>query len=356
MLIVNYSRLFVDEALKDTTHPMHAYAKEYSQGLAELQKKYPEGTITFKDAAEPPTVDKFDSKNHEYRDVPEDPKPIAIPLAANVSHPKRGKEYWGVCTGTPYHVREGVWDIADNKGTRSKKVTGSFIVNLKTDPDLAFFFAFKSPLITGGHWKIDDPKADIKAQGDAERDSLAIKTAIWQNLNDETQLRTIAASYGISGVKDKEPDALRFELENVLKENNKKKQVDPSYRGTEEFMEDLKINDYVRLSAFIRHFLDEAKIVYRKDGRFKIGDKAIAQVPADHVNNRFAWLCNYFNAPNNVDRLRELMTDLVNKDYLDSLAVDSKDFRWLAKVMDITGYFNKTAEEVREMVYELFVI
>ena len=355
MLIVNYSRLFVEEALKDEKHPMHVYAKEYSKGLAELNAKYPEGIITFKDATEPPATDRFDSKGHEYRDVPEDPRPTMMPLRANVSHPKRGKEYWGVCMGSPYLIREGVWDIAGNKEPKSKKVTGSFNVNIKTEPDLAFFFAFKSPFITGGHWKIDDPKADVKAKGDEKRAALSINTAIWQTLQDEEQLRKVAGGWGISDVATKEPDELRFELESVVMSNEDKKKRDPSFKGIAEFMEDLKITDYIRLSAFIRHFLDENKIVWHKDGRYKVGDKVIAHVPANDVNRKFEWLCNYYTSPNYADKLRELMIDLVNREYLDTIK-DDKEFRWLAKVMDIQGYFNQPADKVREMVYDLFVI
>ena len=356
MLIVNYNRLNVAEALPNDSHPMHVYAKEYDAKLKELNKKYPDGILTFMPATEMETVDIIDSGGHETHGVPLEPVPIRIPLSAHVSDPKRGKEYWGVCLGNPYQVREGVWDIGSKLDTKSKQVKGSFNVNIKEDPDLAFFMAFKSRLVTGGHWKIADPKGDIKKQGDVEREQLARKLAIWQTLQDEEQLRMVAAGWGIEKVKEKETDAIRFEIEALLEKNDKLKLSDPSYKGTTEFMEDLKINDYIRLSAFIRHFLDASLIDWRKDGRYKIGDKTIAHVPADHVNRRFEWLCNYFASPNKADELKELMHDLVNKDYLDTLAEDSKDFRWLAKVMDITGYFNKSQEEVRTMVYSTFVL
>jgi hypothetical protein len=131
MIIVNFNRLFVAEALQDDKHPMHVYAVEYDKGLKELRKKYPEGTVTFIPAKEEPLIDMYDGKGNEYRDVPEQSKPIAVPLRANVVHPTRGTEYWGVCQGTPYLIREGVWDIGDSKTVKSKLVTGSLTVNLK---------------------------------------------------------------------------------------------------------------------------------------------------------------------------------------------------------------------------------
>ena len=287
--------------------------------------------------------------------MPEQAKPIAIPLRANVVHPNRGTEYWGVCQGTPYLIREGVWDIGDSKSVKTKLVTGSLTVNLKTEADLAFFMYFKSPLVTGGHWKIDDPRADIRAKGDEERANLSLRTAIWQTLGDEDTLKIVAAAYGIDNVDTKEADAIRFELRDTLDRNNKLKVSDPTYKGTEEFMEDLKITDYILLSAFIKHFLDLKAINWRPDGRFKIGDKTIAQVPADWVKRKFEWLCNYFASPNNLEKLQSLMIDLVSEEYLDSIKED-KIFRWIAKVKDIQGYYNKSAEVVKEMVYVDFGI
>jgi hypothetical protein len=338
------------EALQNDANPMHVYAVEYDRGLKELRRKYPEGTVTFKPAKEEPLVDRYDGKGTEFRDVPEESKPIAIPLRANVVHPNRGTEYWGVCQGTPYLVREGVWDIGDKLSNKSKLVTGSLTVNLKTEPDLAFFMYFKSPLVTGGHWKIDDPRADVRAKGDEERASLSLRKAIWEVLDNEDTLRIVASGYGIDNVDTKEADAIRFELRDTLDRNNKLKASDPTYKGTEEFMEDLKITDYILLSAFIKHFLDLKAINWRPDGRFKIGDKTIAQVPADWVKRKFEWLCNYFASPNNLEKLQSLMIDLVSEEYLDSIKED-KIFRWIAKVKDIQGYYNKSAEVVKEMVY-----
>jgi hypothetical protein len=329
---------------------MHVFAKEYDSGLKELYRKYPEGTISFVPAGEEPTVDMIDSKGKEYRDVPEEPKPIRIPLAAHISHPTRGKEYWGVCQGNPYEVRNGVWDIGGKLDSKSKMVKGNLTINIKDDPDLAFFMTYKSRLVTGGHWKIDDPKADIRAKGDEERAQLALRIAIWQTLEDEDTLKIVASAYGIDNVDTKQSDAIRFELRDTLERNNKLKLTDPTYKGTDEFLEDLKITDYILLSAFVKHFLDLKAISWKGDGRFKIGDKTIAQVPADWVKRRFEWLCNHLASPNNLDKLQSLMIDLINEDYLDSIK-DDKIFRWIAKVKEIQGYYNKSADMVKEMVY-----
>jgi len=356
MLIVNYQRLETAAALADNKHPLHEHAKEYTEGLKELRRKYPEGKIKLLRVGYPKLIDSYiDGKGKEFRDVPEDIPPMRFSLRANVTHPQRGKEYWGVCLGAPHPMGDGLWDIGGKLDTKTKQIQHGLTVDLMTEPDLAFFLYYKSPQVRKGHWKVDDPKADIRAKGDLEREQLETKTAIWQTLQDENQLRTLAASYGIDKVATKEPDAIRFELEALLIRNNDMKKRDPSYKGTKEFLEDLKINDYVRLSAFVRHWMDEGMIRYNPDGRYKIGDKIIAHVPQSEISKKFAWLCNYFAAPNNLDKLQELMRDLINKEYLD-LLTDPKDFRWLAGVMKVEGYYNKPPEQVKEMVYNTFVL
>jgi hypothetical protein len=133
------------------------------------------------------------------------------------------------------------------------------------------------------------------------------------------------------------------------------KRRDLSYKGTKEFLDEMKITDSVRLNSFLRHWLDEKKITLLDSGQVKIGDKTIAHIPAEWANRKFTWLCNYFFAPNNQEKLQELMKDLVNKEYLDTIS-DDKDFRWIAKVMEIKGYFNQAPDKVKEMVINEFVV
>jgi hypothetical protein len=353
MLIVNYQRLLYAEAIGDPKNPMHVYAKEYDEGIKELRQLYPEGAITLKRVGYPKYVDGITGSGKEVRDIPEDIPPLRFSLKANVTHPTRGKEQWAVCLDAPTPMPGGLWDLGKNK---TRQITDGMRVDLMTEPDLAFFLVYKCPHVRGGHWKIDDPKAEIKVKGNAKRQALELETAIWQTLSDEAHLRKMAGWVGIEKAESKEPDELRFELQDMLKANDVKAKSDPSInRTTKDFLEALKINDYVRLSSFIRHMMDEGLIAFSKDGRFKVGDKAIAQVPAEHVKEKFPWLCNYLASPNQKEALQELFRDVINKDYLDTIT-DPKDYRWIAGVMDIEGYYNSKPEQVKDLVYREFVI
>jgi hypothetical protein len=353
-LIVNFQRLDLS-ALEDVKHPMYAYAKEYDEGIRHLLELYPEKKIKFTRVGYPRMVTYNDPLTGREAQVPEDVPPLRLSLRANVKHPKRGSEQWGVCLGAPHPLPGGLWDIGGKLDTKTKQIEGNLIIDLVDQPDLAFFVYYKSPLVRGGHLKVDDPREETKQKADKKRHALELETAIWQTLSDEEQLRKLASAWGIENVKEKLADDVRFDLERVLKENDQKKKKDPTIKGTKEFLEEMKITDYVRLSAFIRQMLDDSMIQWNADGRYKVGDKTIVQVPSNEVKNKFAWLCNYFASPNNKDRLAELFKDLINKEYLDSLT-DPKDFRYIANVMGLEGYFNKNTEQVKQMVYDTFVI
>jgi hypothetical protein len=48
------------------------------------------------------------------------------------------------------------------------------------------------------------------------------------------------------------------------------------------------------------------------------------------------------------------VTDLVTKEYLTEIGDSKDDLRWLAKTMELEGYYNKGLEQVKQMVYEKF--
>lgn len=351
MILVDYAKLEMS-ALDDEKHPMHEKAKEYDKGIRELRRLYPEGTITLKRVGFPKFIDGVTGSGREVRDIPEPVPPMRVSLQAKYEHPQRGKELWAVCQGMPKPLVGGLWDIG---GKKTIQVEDRIVINLKEESDLAFFLCYRSSQVLNGHFKIDDPKEDVRQKGEKKRQALVLETAIWQRLSDETQLRKVAQGYGIANVAKKEPDAIRFELDELLKRNDEKQKSDPSIRGTNEFLEDMKITSYMRLSAFIQDRIDAKVITWKPDGKYKVGEKTIVHVPPIETNEKFKYIVNYFASPNNDDKLQELLRDTINKEYLDTIT-DNKDFRWLAESLKLEGFFNKPPEQVKEMVYSDLVI
>jgi hypothetical protein len=352
MLLIDKSRLMPNSG-KNPDDPMHVYAVQYERGLKEIKKRFPEGEITFVRPGYPHVVDGLTAKGTEIK-VPYPTAPVRFPLQTLYTHPDRGvKELWACCLDAPVILDGGQWDM-DKRKSKSFSVEERIVVDINKEPEFAFYLYFISNAVKSGQLKIDDPKADIKAKADIKRQEIERETAIWNVLNDEDNLRKVSAGYGIADAMKKEPDALRFELQDLLKLNDEKQKRDPSIKGTKEFLEDLKINDNVRLRAFIRTAIDNSIIKWNPDGRYKVADRPLLQVPKPEIGRRFDYLCNYMAAPNNLDKLQELMTDVVDKTYLDGVGESKDDLRWLAKVMSIDGYYNKGVEQVRQMVYEKF--
>ena len=352
MLLVNKQMLNIAEAIANDLHPMHKQAVEYTRGMKELWSLYPDGLLKIRRTGYPHVIDGIDDKGRDLKDIPEPTPPARYPLSTLYSAKGRGKELWACCMGEPKILPGNLFDIGDK---RSFSITDNMVINMNEEPDFAYYVYYLSRAKQGGHIAIDDPKEDARKRGDKRRQALERETAIWSTLSDENQLRKIASAYGVPEVDTLEADIIREELEKVLVHNDEMKRKDPSYKGTAEFLDELKITDFIRLSAFLRHWMDEQKIVWHKDGRYMVGEKMLAQVPYDFVNKKFQWLCNFYAAPNNNDKLIELMRDLVNDEYLKTINED-KEWRWMAKVMQVEGFYNQKPEGVRKLVYECFNI
>ena len=345
-------------ALQNESHPLHEIAVEYTEGLRKLREQFPDGKIKFIRPGYPKKSKGVDSRGRQVTML--EPKtPALFPLRREVVNEKRGTEIWSCCLTAPKLLPNNLWEI---DGKRSIKIDEFVIVNLNKQPDLAYYLAFiakfKSSLL-----KVDDPEAEVRERAAEERRLVELKSAIWQMLPDEEQLRKVSAAYGVTGAHTmangrytKSADRLRIELEEQIKinETRRGKHKDFTAKGVREFLEEMKVTDSVRLRAFVQRLIDEKKLTYKPDGRFRLGDKAITQVPHSEIGRKFEWLCSYFAMPSNKDRLQELMRDVVDKEYLDSITED-KDYAWLCKVMDVTVSFKKK-EEIKSTVYGVFNI
>jgi hypothetical protein len=348
-LLINGRQLEVGLAIRDENHPMHQYALEYTQGLTELREKFG-NVIKFIRPGFPKKNRGSDSKGNEVM-MNEPTPPALFPLEKSHPHPNRGEEVWSCCLNMPKLLPNGLWSIGNKK---SLKIEQFINVDINKQPDLAYYLYYIADFGRGGRLKVDDPQEEIRNKAAKERQLVERKTAIWQMLSDENVLRKMASAYGVPFAATKSPDALRFDLEAQLESNDKNKIKDNSIKGTMEFLEEMKVTDNVRLRAFLQKLIDDNKLVYKQDGRYRLGDKVLMQVPQSEINKRFEYLCSYYNISNNQDKLQELMRDVVNKEFLDGIK-DDKDITWLSKVMGINTPFKKK-EELRSLVYDAFSI
>ena len=348
-LLINGKQLSVGTALRDESNEMHEYAKEYTAGIAELKQKFGK-TVKFVRPGFPKSNRGSDSRGREVNMLEPTP-PAMFPLEKEFAHPLRGKEIWSCCLNMPKLLPNGLWSIGNK---RSIKITDYLNVNIEKQPDLAYYLYYIANFERGGRLKIDDPKAEVRAKAEKEEAMVDLKFAIWKQLTDEPTLRKLAAAYGVPNSGTEEPAQLRFNLEAKLLNNDIKKRQDPLIRGTREFLEEMKVTDNVRLRALLQKLIDEKKLVYKPDGRYRLGDKLLMQVPQTEIGRTFEYICGYYSMATNADKLQELLRDIVNKEFLDNI-VDDKDYVWIGKVMGVNSAFKKK-EELKTLVYGAFSI
>ena len=341
------------ESLNDPKAKHHEFAKEYNNTIAYLHDNYKNGYIRFKRQNAVTYTKGADNRGIEIPKVAEPVRPWRIPLQAYAVTGNKGKHQWACCLGTPEPKANGLWDMGR---TKSMTVKEDILVNINENPDLAFFLYKITPFVKRKLIVVVDPKQDDETLGTAERELTERKYAVWNMLGDETKLKTMARAYGMNAVDDKQPNAIRKELEALLERNDKAKRQNPAVKGTKEFIEEMKVTDGLLLRNFMQKAIDDKKLTWKGDGRWKVGEKIVCQVPVAETLRRNDYLCNWLMAGNNEDKLKEFIFDLINKEYLDAIP-DTKDGRkeweWLAKVSGENPAFKKTGE-IKDFVYKTF--
>ena len=347
MLLVNQKPI-TENADKVENDPMHRYAREYKQGVKFLRETYGD-SIKFIRPGYPRKVRGIDPKGRDVPNMAEPTSPMMMPLTARVDG-DNGMEIWSYSDGPPKILPNQMWEAG---GKRSKMVTEQIVVNLRKEPELAFFLYYKSPVFKSGMLQVDDPAAAAKLRGDKVRADLDLQLAIYSVLGDETRLRNMAQAYGIAKANEKHPDILREKLREIVLLGDVKKRSDPLAKGVKEFLEDVNGNDSVRLRSLVMVMIDNGKITYSQNGKYRVGDREICSIPPTEAARKQDFLCNHLASISNKAKLKDLVKDVVDEDYLNSIT-DEKTFKWLAKVAELP-YNLRGADDIEAMVYAEFV-
>jgi len=349
MILVDQRPLDVSDALNDKNAKMHKFAREYDSTLTELKKTHANGYIRFKRPGYPKFTKGADNRGNEVDKMLEPTPPMRIPLQAYATIDDSGKHLWMCCLDAPKVLPNGLWDMGRK---RAMSIKEDVLININEEPDLAFFLSRISPFVRKKQLRIVDPKADDATLGEAERELTERKYAIWNMLPDGDKLKIMARAYGLNSVDDKQPNAIRKELEQLLEVNDKLKRQNPAVKGTKEFLEEMRITDGVLLRAFVQKAIDDKTLTWSGDGRWRIGQKIVVQIPMTEITRKNDYLCNYLMAGNNTEKLQEFIKDLINKEYLATIT-DRKEWEWLAKIAGVS-YVGKKTKEIEENTTNFF--
>lgn len=349
MILFNSEKLA--DAINDKDHKHYDAAKMHDETIRFLRKKY-KGHMRFIRPGYPRKTKGADSRGFEIPSMAKPTEPLSIKLEANVfiDGIKGGKNHWACCLDTPKLLPGNLWGLGNK---RRIHIYDDFLVNLDKDPDLGFFLYKISPFVKKGFIRLQDPEGDDAELGKAEYLRAQRKMAVWTMLEDEKKLRTMARGYGIAGTDKKQPNAIRKELEALLEKNDKLQEANAAVKGTKDFMDEMHITDSLILRSFVQKCIDAKKLTYHVDGRWKVGEKIVVQVPASDLERKMEYLCSYLQAGNNREKLQEFLKDLINKEYLDSVALE-KEWTWLFKVATDESPAFKKKDEIKTRVTEFF--
>jgi hypothetical protein len=349
MILLDRRPLSVAESLNDPKDKNHSFAVLYNDTIKYLQEHYKTGYIRFIRPGFPKHSKGVDSSGREVPKMAEPTPPMRIPLQANVAVDNTGKHVWMCCLDMPTILPNQLWDMGRR---RAISIKSDILVNINEEPDLAFFLYKISKFVQRGLLQVFDPIADDIKLGIEEREKVEREYAVWHLITEDDKLKTMARAYGVAGVDTKQPNSIRKELTAILERNDIARKSNPAVKGTKEFLEEMKVSDSVLLRAFIQKCVDDKKLDLKSDGRWRIGEKVVCQVPASDLKRTKEYLCNFLMAGNNFDKLQEFAKDLINKEYLDAVT-DKKEWQWLAKIAGDNPAFKKL-EEVKATVTNYF--
>lgn len=334
MLLVNQKQL--------TEYPEDSLIrKEYQADIEDIKREYPDQDyLVVKLTKTPPP----DSSGNVYP-VP----PFAFPLISKHESEDGSSNIWAYCKVPPELKPNGLWE--PKKKNRILE-NGTMLVDMKRDLDFAVYLLKKSQVFKGKFLEIDDPGREARKRGAMKRKEALIYSLVWGELEDEKELRTLAAAWGLPNSEREEPDLLREKLEGILRKREKDIERGKKVKGLEFLMDMRKDKDRLMTRSVIQKAIDKKIIAYdKKERRYMIADSEIMVIPVKEAENHFEYFADSLNK--HKDELLKVLKHFVDEDFIDSLREDYSKLQWLAKVNGTT-YAGRKGEEIAKELKDAF--
>lgn len=313
MLILN-NELFDPNVKKD--HKFYETAQKYKTEVEGLRKKHG-NRIVFKRTREHPMTE-----NGIRLPMP----PMTLPLRGSRGGVSGEPENWMYSESIP-NKKDGVYQL--RKG--SLMVTDELIVDMNKKPDLAWFIVYICPLY-GKEIEIHDRKIIMREKAAERRRRVRLENALYGEspLSDSGILKSVAEAWGLNAFH-KDANELRFELEALLKRRDEEKKKDPSVRGTDDFLKDIKnVGEKVFKKSFLQKGFNAGILKREKSGDIVMTgtEEKLFFVPPEKANDWF----NYFAEKAIADETlwKRLVMSNINNGYIDD-ASSTEQLAWLFK-------------------------
>ena len=319
MLLVNQQELPANTT--DKNHPLYPYVKEYHALLDRLKQDCPRGVVKLSRIGWPKT------NNGLLEPTPT----LSIPLSAAVDG-ENGTAHWAYCQGAPIILPNGLRDIPERRMSISEQLT----IDLKKQPDLAVFLIYKSPFF-GKEYRIEDPEAEAYSKAMERSREIELSDTIWKGLAAESRLRMVATAWGVPNASELNDTVLRDYLEKKilnLEKDKRKHPTDPSYKGISEFLQDIKVDDELRVRAVVAKAIEDKVIKYNKQtGKYFIKDRFLILIPTTHIDRHVDYMTGFYSNPMNRGEFIDFLKEVGDADFVENM--DKKGVTWLAGLFSI---------------------
>lgn len=339
MLIVNNKILREGLSKNDE---LYSFLREYEEGIKNLERNYPRGVVQIKRIGYPKTPP---PSTGDIILLPEPAPPIYIKATRDVNG-----VLWGYCSGRPVIHPNGLVEVPDNANIIT--LDGEYMtVDYKQRPDYAFYLIYKSGIL-GLYYEIYDPEGEAIRQAEEKNRYLKMQYLIREGMS-EDKCRAVAASWGVTNVGSKHLAIVQEELEKKIIEGEKKKKesgyLSLSIRGIDEFIEEIKSEDWVRPKAIVQMAIDANVVTFRAtDSSWYMGDQRLCYVPLDKTDEKREVLTRWFSDENNREIWHDVLRSVVDEDYISSLS--KWGLRWLAGEFDIP--LNQSIEKLKDALVQ----
>jgi len=362
MLYLNAKLLELDREGIDPKDPKDIYETmilDYKKKISEYRQRFGR-YLTLKDKKEPKLNYNPDTKKSILEPVPN----VAVPLRISVAG-KNGREEW-VYSEVAVPIKDGIVQLEQN----SKIVYyGEWVIDMDTNPDLAYFMLDKHSMIKRGQYKIEDPISDERKKAEDRRNEAKLDNIVYgenAKLNiDLAYLRLIAKRWGIAAADKQNKDQLQNALYDKVKTEEAKKRRNKTGRGIDEFVNDVRASDeseQLQVAGHVRDAIDKNILVFDvgdKTWKINYGDGTyynVFTVAVSDLQNKDEAIILYLQQDNHIySKLISAMgTDKKDVgDVIDPMIVretnDYNALRGYAKSLDIQA-FQKTKEELRAAI------
>ncbi len=177
---------------------------------------------------------------------------------------------------------------------------GLLTVDLRTDPDKAYFLQFHN-VCRSGEFYIDDPAKNAREEVAGYKEEQKVRDFMFSSYSpiakNDAILFKVARRWGLPNVEDRTPDEVKLELFDIVMSQEEAKKRNPNVRGVSEFLQDTQLGAGVKAGELVSLAEDKGVLTYsvpRGEYQIMMPGRTVTepyfQIPPDKLHRKRDYL------------------------------------------------------------------